>query len=367
MEDETQASECETETVGATPHTGRRQRFNRALERLDAEVAEHESDMPGSVQDLRSQLTGDQQERARGAFEVAAHEGDAELVCPVCNRPYALHGVGCPTLSTGVDLDPEAVVPGTGLSLGEPVVEPAEEARFGGRVRELWRRNPDLEAAGLRLVLSALAAAIDQDRDELRGWVREEVVRRVEEVEAERRAVILAELGETVRQDLRRQVEEAVERLRYPVIDTLSSHEEGDAVEKDVLDAEPFLAELDRIFGERPEEPQGWLIEKPAVASSGPIWWNGDGFSFDATEAVRFARQGDAEKVIRFFRGDGAWGSAIYAGVRARLLRLLKVGPDLVAAVNLPEHTEHEPAHDRRERQSARHEDREGRVEGVDR
>lgn len=248
--------------------------------------------------------------------EVAAHEGDDELVCPACNRPHALHGIGCPTLSTGENIDPDTIANGidasTGLSLGGPIVEPAAgKARFGDRVRDLWRRNPDLEASGLRLILSDLAAAIDRDAAEY-------------DAERGRLAAALAE-SDTDRDrlaaklsDLRRQVEEAVERQGFGAVgrDGLARDlglAAADSERKRWLDVGLFLEALGAIFGE-------WAVssEWREMASA----WN-KAMAEGLTEAARAS-------------AAAAW-------------------------------SEHELPHDRRERESARHEDSEGRVEGVDR
>lgn len=86
--------------------------------------------------------------------------------------------------------------------------------------------------------LYAIAAAIDQDA-------------RLHSAEIAR---LTREMWTTTH---RAQVEQAVERLRYTVTSLEGEGGETFAVEPvvDVLDIEPFLAELDRIFGERQREP----------------------------------------------------------------------------------------------------------------
>lgn len=193
-------------------------------------------------------------ERADRATEMAAHEGDDELVCPACGRPYALHGIGCLTLSEPPTLtlvnetsqrvefevealsDPEVphgVDAAIGLPLSGPIADPgppAGEARFGKRLLiGLWLRE------GVWLAPDALmkiAAAIDRDADLLHGLLVEE------------RSDKLA---------LRRQIEEAVERLRYST-DYAGAGQTG---ARDVLDAEPFLEELKEIFAKPPSGPPG--------------------------------------------------------------------------------------------------------------
>ncbi|HET9928900.1 MAG TPA: hypothetical protein VFQ09_08815, partial [Rubrobacter sp.] len=106
------------------------------------------------------------------------------------------------------------------------------------------------------------------------------------------------------REHLRRRVEEEVERARYTSL--AAGIPETRANLKDVLDAEPFLEALGAIFGDRSVDNEKEADAWPEYPLSEPS--------------------------------------------RAFLPR-----------------TEHEPAHDRRERASARNEDSTGRVEGVDR
>lgn len=124
--------------------------------------------------------------------------------------------------------------------------KPPREPRFGERLRE-WLSNSFLTPAEAPFcaALSALADAIDQDADRLRTWALDEVGRQDENSETKRRAAILGDLKRYTAGDLRRQVEEAVERQRYGVHLGTAGHD------KDVLDAEPFLAELGQIFGGR--------------------------------------------------------------------------------------------------------------------
>lgn len=47
------------------------------------------------------------QDGFREAMRVPASiQGDDELCCPVCHRPYVLHGINCPALSEPVPLSP---------------------------------------------------------------------------------------------------------------------------------------------------------------------------------------------------------------------------------------------------------------------
>lgn len=46
-----------------------------------------------------------------------------------------------------------------------------------------------------------------------------------------------------------------------------------------------------------------WLIELPESRNGMPLWWTGGGWTTDSLEAVRFARQCDAEAVIRAVMG----------------------------------------------------------------
>lgn len=125
--------------------------------------------------------------------------------------------------------------------------ESHEGERFGGRLLAWlandWLDIPAVYGAGLR----DIAAAIDQDAGVLRRqafgaeWLRDaELIRLAKEMHA---------------RDLRQRVGEAVERLKHPVQQPhlRDTPEDEPWPVKDVLDAEPFLAELDRIFGERPE------------------------------------------------------------------------------------------------------------------
>lgn len=117
-----------------------------------------------------------------------------------------------------------------GNETGEPVefrVVAAHEPRFGERLRQLAAGEDLYDSLGL------LADAIDQD--------------------ARHQAVRLGAKRGVMKTDLRRQVAEAVERLRYAV-----EHHDSITLEThDVLDAKTFLTELERIFGERPASQQG--------------------------------------------------------------------------------------------------------------
>jgi|GEM_PF-5443962 len=242
----------------------RERRVDRAIERLDAEVA--------------------------------AHEGDDELVCPACGRPYALHGIGCPTLSAataGAEPDPDVAGGGldgsTGLPLTGPLVDPApptDEPRFGDRLREPF--FVALVPEHMRAAVEHIAAAVDQDAAK--------EIDRLERGQLERARY------------LRRQVEEAVEAGRYTAV--LAPETGGGMF--DVLDVEPFLEALGAIFGDRAAMTAAELAE-----------------TIDSTPWPELTGDEDAAALV--------------------------------------DRLEHESAHDRRERASARNEDSAGRVEGVDR
>lgn len=47
----------------------------------------------------------------------------------------------------------------------------------------------------------------------------------------------------------------------------------------------------------RQGEEIGWLVEIPEFYG-GPVWWTGSDYTRESTEALRFARKQDAEKMI---------------------------------------------------------------------
>lgn len=162
--------------------------------------------------------------------EVREHEGDDEMVCPSCGRPFALHGIACETLS--------------GQSLRTPIEQPAKPAgpRFGERLREwlndLRPTNPAWE------VLRALADAIDRDaarltadrdawKEQARHWWGKAIRRREPA-------------------NLRRRIEETVEELRQSV--RMFRDDPDDIRDRDVVEAEDLLARLPGIFGAREEK-----------------------------------------------------------------------------------------------------------------
>jgi hypothetical protein len=49
------------------------------------------------------------------------------------------------------------------------------------------------------------------------------------------------------------------------------------------------------------ESEVGWLIERKGEA----LWWTGSGFSADSLQAIRFARQVDAERMMKHLRRAG--------------------------------------------------------------
>lgn len=276
----------------------RSRRFSEAMDRLDAEVAEHEGEI----------------------------------------EPYLVRHPEMLEDLHGVVRAP--ITPGEAASLS------GSGARFGDRLRKHFTHVK----LGCPDIYEDLADAIDRDRDELRGWVGDEVVKRVEEVEEERRAVILAELKGTVR----RQIEGAVERLSTH---HLSREETGD-MPLDCLNAEDFLAELDRIFGERPEGPP------QSKVATGSRWFEIPGR--EGAKGLRVAVQLDGQTFLWPLDPEVHSGFAL-SGEAARDLEIILRAflPGDVALEALP--PEHEAAHDRRERESARNEDSRGRVEGVDR
>lgn len=210
--------------------------------------------------------------------------------------------------------------------LGPRVVEPpADEPRFGDRLREIMREQG---YSGLfRLNMERLADAIDQDAARM--------------VENARSEGYVAGLQQAARHEavLRDNVEEAVERLRYTVITTAPSAISGMIGEttgkRDVLDAEPFLAELDRIFGDRPE-PENANLGGEALNLLREIV-NSVPASYDESDPL-------VRRHARALQDAAEW---------------LRADP--------PPLSEHEPASERRERQAARYEDHDGKVEGVDR
>lgn len=106
--------------------------------------------------------------------------------------------------------------------MGKDLDEPRYGSRLRGEVLERARVGQQLTPAGL----DRIADAIDRD-------VVDVAFRAVEKAEA-------------ARERLRRQVEEAVEELAYVIAN------DGRLISR--LDAEPFLARLAAIFGERAEE-----------------------------------------------------------------------------------------------------------------
>lgn len=199
------------------------------------------------------------------------------------------------------------------------------EPRFGERLRVAARRN------GL-MAVDEIADAIDQDAAELniRANVAQSALARV--------------LRE--KEHLRRQVEDAVERLRYTVGTYTNT-------KKDVLDAEPVLAELDRIFGERPEEEEGAQIWARLTAKQRQDLLA----QLDPAAGVRL--------IARLCTGIEATRYGGTMGEEAETELALLDAKELLTRVGfLPEHV---PAAERRERHAAKFEDRDGRVEGVDR
>lgn len=116
--------------------------------------------------------------------------------------------------------------------------ETRESDRFGDRLRETLKRRPPGMGDEYVKELFTLAAAIDQDAEDQRL----RLMHLCAEEEARRSGGI------------RRQIEEAVERLKYSVA-SWQEAEEGDLAiagqRRDIVDAVTFVAELDRIFGER--------------------------------------------------------------------------------------------------------------------
>lgn len=202
------AARVERENEGARGETEeqRRARLTAAMERLAAEVAEHE--VEGAWAGYRGNRPA----------EPSPHP-DA-LVQRLRTAKARVEEAMQPGW-TGADQEPA-------LDATETPAEPAAGPRFGERLRAYMRHTRTDE----------IATAIDHDAEALRG-----------EVAGKQRAL------ELVRTDLRREVEQAVERLRY----TWGGAFETDR--KDVLDAEPFLAELDRIFGGRREATPWPLVD----------------------------------------------------------------------------------------------------------
>lgn len=159
------------------------------------------------------------------------------------------------------------------------------DRRFGERLRSEQRKNPGCPVRLFPDEAEAIAAAIDQDAER--------------QHDADCAGISGLLRGQRI--DLRQQVEEAVERLRYSVggfpgtpLETL----------RDVLDVEPFLAELGRIFGDRQERPPWtWTLILETIAISAG-WkpdrfieeYGNDGFALERfLEAEEARREADDE------------------------------------------------------------------------
>lgn len=323
---------------------------------------------------------------ARLDAEVAEHEGDDELVCPACGRPYALNEIGCPTLSeaptmtvvnatgrqvefrvTALPPDPDditnGVAAGTGASLRGPIVEPAaptDEARFGERLMRFIHANQHLDGR----ILSTL------------GRIAEAIVLDAEEQHAANCAGISG-LLRGQRLTLRQKIEEAVEHGRYSV--EAYPHARYDLARKDVLDAKPFLEEVGRIFGEWPAPS---LLDGTEAILAEFLPWALATFPDSTPKSCAAHLRKEAEELLANPLDRGEVADVLFlavdlcqrAGVkpaeamREKLAELRTRTWGEPDAHGVVEHVrEHEPAHERRERASARHEDSAGRVEGVDR
>lgn len=133
-----------------------RQKFDRAMKRLDAEVAAHE-----------------ETESIRCAGKAGLYHGSGEIEPYLKRHPEMLE-----------DLDPDAphgIEGTTGEPLGGPIVEPAAgKARFGDRVRDLWRRT---EAARASAAAAWSEHELPHDRRERESARNEDSTGRVEGVD----------------------------------------------------------------------------------------------------------------------------------------------------------------------------------------
>lgn len=355
-------------------------KLDRAMARLDAEVAAHEGGEiepylvrhPEMLEDLAPDpdIYGDGQQRGAGVGEpvisslVTAPDPDPSLdqsleACPAYHAEYGW------CYYTGGHARHESALGSWEVESQPPVPVPApaqeKEPRFGERLRGWAKRNVAALVYTLHGELHDLADAIDRDRDAY----RHHIMSLCADQEVER-------LG-----NLRRQVEEAVERLKYTVTSPDTSWGSGrpggqQICSKDVLDAEAFLLELDRIFGDRPEMPARVRLNETAR------WFEIPGR--EGARGLRVAVQLDGQTHLWPLDPEVGSGFAL-SGEAARDLEIIlraflpgdvALAAEAVAALEemareREPDPEHEPAHDRRERASARNEDSRGHVEGVDR
>lgn len=302
----------------------RRQRVDAAIERMDAEVAARSAASPlGEFwRDRRERLGSLNRKISGGGTVVAAHEplrvGEIE--------PYTVRH---PEMLEGID--PDAFIPGV-RSDGEveaapPIVAPAVDGpRFGERLRPLLG---DLGRVSARRLLE-IADAIDRDAADMQAEIDD--LWRTEKTISDAMAA-----GRAKNRALRRQVEELVEELRY----TWGGALETDR--KDVLDAEPLLERLAAIFAGRADEPSSSLSVQPVERRHRPEC-----------------------KILR-----GGWSCDCGYPTEAEWLDSERERRGRLRGRPLDENgaieSEHEPAADRRGRESARNEDSAGRIEGVDR
>lgn len=174
--------------------------------------------------------------------------------------------------------------------------ETRESGRFGDRLRA-WAQAcaGDLEAVLLGDSARAVAAAIDQDATEVLAAYHDELLKIYE--------------GEVVH--ARRRIDEAVERLRYSVTGVSTFAPGGCLIEakhepRDILDAGAFLAELDRIFGDRQADVAPWTWHRILALVAAEAGWKPerfvqeygeDGFALERfLEAEEREREADAEE-----------------------------------------------------------------------
>lgn len=236
-------------------------RFTEAMERLEAEVLAQEPAPPGWEEYKEVAIwpeDGYSVLISKDGFETWRQEivyptgerrdiTDIDALCRRIERliaePYARPDALVQRLRTATARVEEAMQPGwTGADQELTQSVPAGP-RFGGRL-SAWADTMPLWACQIAPDLRALAAAIDQDALDALG----------EAITEEMPLSVLLRPEQSARMRLRRQVEEAVERLRYSVINPLgSTAADRRHSQKDVLDAEAFQSELDRIFGDRQE------------------------------------------------------------------------------------------------------------------
>ena len=223
-------------------------RFSEAIDRLDAEVAAHEG---GKVELVIENLTGEEVE-------------------------YAVLG---PPLGDFPDPDSTADGKMHGAAAGDETLPNPDAERFGARLRGTIGRNGMLRGwgflAGDRLTpkqvveLDRIADEVDQDAT-IRQRLFEDLKAVTAEVEAERDNARAQMAG------IREAIEQLVEELRYSVTTWVTDADHPSLVpskrnRRDVLDVEPFLERLGRIFGERVETGPDFADRLAAMPACSPV------------------------------------------------------------------------------------------------